>query len=296
MFYIGVDLGATNIAAAIVDHNGEIARRLSVRTKPERGAPEIADDIAALCLSLIDEKKLSKDDIAAIGVGIPGVAIKETGMAHLCPNLFWHDVPIRDLLKKKLGLPVYIGNDANAAALAELTAGAFRGRQNCVLITLGSGIGGGIILNGKIFTGAHGIAGEIGHMAFDLDGKPCACGNPGCFERYASANALMCAANQKDAEAVIDAVKKGISSAAKAFERYVYFLARGIVSIINIYDPEIIALGGGLSNAGEFLLSAVKEKVTENLSFKRMPSAEIVIAALGSDAGVIGAAMLAKES
>jgi len=175
-----------------------------------------------------------------------------------------------------------------------------------VLITLGSGIGGGVILGGKLHSGAHGAASEIGHMVVELEGELCACGNRGCFERYASADALRrmhSASNSTDAlsgkpqtaKEIIDAAKNGEPTAIAVFERYVYNLAKGIVSIINLYDPEIIALGGGVSHAGDFLLHAVRKEVAKHLFLKDCPSAEIVLATLGNVAGIVGAALYAMQ-
>ena len=324
MLFLGIDLGATNIAAALVDDGGLIIRQESVPTLAKRSAQEIIDDITGLALRLVFEEGLSERDITAVGIGIPGVVTPETGIVQLCPNLNWRQLPLKDLLQKQLSMPIHITNDANCAALAELYGGAFRGRQNAVLMTLGSGIGGGVIFGGRLHTGAHGTAGEIGHLVVELDGELCECGNRGCFERYASADALIrsmatdaltrsasadaltCsrAADTQNrtpsdipltAKDVIDAAKDGNAAATSAFEKYVYNLAKGIVSIINLYDPEVVALGGGVSHAGDFLLQAVRDEVAEHQFIKGYPVAEIVLATLGNEAGLVGAALYARQ-
>ena len=306
MPFLGIDLGATNIAAALVDESGSIIRHASVPALARRSAGEIIDDMAGLSLRLVGDEGLSERDIAAVGVGIPGLVDPETGVVQLCPNLNWRQLPLKDLLQERLFLPIHITNDANCAALAELHAGAFRGRQSAVLITLGSGIGGGVILGGRLHTGAHGAAGEIGHVVVELDGELCACGNRGCFERYASAEALVrlysasrptdaSTGEQQTAKEIIDAAKTGEAAAVAVFEAYVHNLAKGIVSINNLLDPEIIALGGGLSHAGDFLLQAVQKEVARHQFLKGYPIAEIVLAALGNEAGLIGAALYARQ-
>ena len=296
--FLGIDLGATNIAAALVDARGTIVRQAGMPTQRERTACEIVEDMTKLAFCLLKEGGLREQDITAAGVGVPGLVVPETGIVYQCPNLSWHELPLRDMLQERLALPLYIANDANCAALAELHAGAFRGRQNAVLITLGSGVGGGVILGGKLYTGAQGAAGEIGHIVIHPDGEPCACGNRGCFERYASADALTRTPSRIPftAKEVVDAAKTGAIAALNLFNDYVANLAIGIVSIINLYDPEVVALGGGISQAGDFLLEAVRKEVAKRLPFKGYPSAEIVLAALGNEAGPIGAALYAAQS
>jgi len=324
VLFLGIDLGATNIAAALVDESGSIIRRSSTPTLAGRSAIQIIDDMVELSLRLVGDEGLAEQDIAGLGVGIPGVVSPKTGVVRLCPNLFWQQLPLKDMLQVRLPMPIFITNDANCAALAELYGGAFRGRQNAVLMTLGSGIGGGVIFGGRLHTGAHGTAGEIGHLVVELDGELCECGNRGCFERYASADALIrsmatdaltrsasadaltCsrAADTQNrtpsdipltAKDVIDAAKDGNAAATSAFEKYVYNLAKGIVSIINLYDPEVVALGGGVSHAGDFLLQAVRDEVAEHQFIKGYPVAEIVLATLGNEAGLVGAALYARQ-
>jgi glucokinase len=297
MPYLGIDLGATNIVAALVDDSGLIIRQSDAPTLAKRPACKIIEDMAGLSYSLLTGEGLSQKDIIATGIGVPGLVDPKTGMVHLSPNLFWEQLPLKDMLLEYLSTPLYITNDANCAALAELFLGVFRSKQSAVLLTLGSGIGGGLILGGKLYIGAHGAAGEIGHMVVQLDGELCTCGNRGCFERYASADALtrMSFGTSIAAREVIDAARAGEKDALEVFGRYIYNLSKGIVSIINLYDPEIVALGGGVSLAGDFLLMAVREEVAKHLFLKGYPTAEIVLASLGSEAGVIGAALYARQ-
>ena len=296
--FLGIDLGATNIAAALVDAEGAPIRQASTPTQRGRDADEIIQDMAGLALGLLQEEGLREQDVAAAGVGVPGIVIPGTGTVHRCQNLSWQELPIRDMLQERLDLPLSIANDADCAALAELHIGAFRGRQSAVLITLGSGIGGGVVLGGRLYTGAHGAAGEIGHMVIHPGGDLCACGNRGCFERYASADALArrAAPLWGTAKEAVDAARGGDGTAIDVFNGYVADLALGIIAVISLYDPEVVALGGGLSQAGDFLLTAVRKEVARRLPFKGYPTAKVVLAALGNEAGPIGAALYAMET
>ncbi|MCL2339538.1 MAG: ROK family protein [Actinomycetia bacterium] len=329
---LGIDLGATNIAAALVDADNQIVQQASLPTQPERPAAEILADIVRLAEGLVRDTGRRAQDIAAIGLGVPGIADPQSGVVYLCPNLGWQDLPVRELLAagfQQVGLaaPVFIANDANCAALAELYLGALRGCQNAVLVTLGSGIGGGLIVNGQLQTGAHGAAGEVGHMAVELHGPDCPCGSTGCWERFASAPALrqlaaergltadtslstdrnlttgdplstarnLTSAVQLSTEQIIAAAQAGDRQAQQVFAEYIYNLARGLASIISMVDPEVVALGGGLSAAGDFLLTAVRDELALQLPFQGYPTAEIVLATLGNAGGLVGAALYARQ-
>ncbi|MBR1709279.1 MAG: ROK family protein [Clostridia bacterium] len=316
MYYIGVDIGGTGVKAGIVDENGHILYKESIRTGAERPYSEVIVDIAGLCQKIIDGMHLSIDQISAIGVGVPGICDPKTGVIPFCTNLGWHEVPfIADMHKYFPGIPVFVDNDATVAGLAESVAGVSAGTQSSVFITLGTGVGGSIVINGRPYSGSHGVGSEIGHMVIRMDGEPCTCGKKGCFERYASATAIirearralpdhpesmiaeLCENNPDKIEArtVFDAAKEKDPLAVRLFNNYVKALAHGIVNVINTIDPEIIVLGGGVSNAGEFLLEAVREAVKPFIFYKTQPYATIQLAQLGSDAGVIGAAMLGKQ-
>ena len=316
MYFIGIDIGGTGIKAGIVDENGHILIKNSIKTGAERPYQEIIHDITGLCNSLLAQFHLSSDQIESIGVGVPGICDPKTGVIPFCTNLGWHEVPfIADMQKYFPNLPVYVDNDATVAGLAESVAGVSAGTQSSVFITLGTGVGGGVILNGRPYSGFHGVGSEIGHMVLCMDGEPCTCGKRGCFERYASATAIIREARKAvadhpeslimtlcennpgriSARTVFEAAKKNDPIALKLFNNYVKALAHGIVNIINILDPEIIVLGGGVSNAGDFLLDAVREAMKPFIFYKTQPYASVILAQLGSDAGIIGAAMLGKK-
>ena len=315
MVYIGVDLGGTGIKAGVVSESGEILSKGSTPTGKERPYQAVIADIASLCASVAKEAGVSLEEVAAIGVGVPGICDPRTGMIPFCTNLGWHDVPFVDEMHKYIDLPVFVDNDATVAGYAESIAGVSAGTASSVFITLGTGVGGGIVINGKPFSGAHGVGSEIGHMILKMGGEPCTCGNLGCFERYASATAIIREARKAVAEhpqslmlsrcdgdpenmtarIAIDCAKEGDETALSVFKWYVNGLAHGIVSIINLFDPEIIVLGGGVSLAGEFLLDAVREAVKPLVFYKSMPYARIELARLSADAGLIGAALLGRK-
>ena len=314
MLYIGIDLGGTGIKAGVVDDNGKILCKDSCPTGVERGHEAVIKDMAALALRVVEKSGHTVGDMKAIGIGLPGVLDPRTGHVPFCTNLGWHDVPIVEEMHKYIDLPVFVDNDATVAGLAESVAGVSAGAVNSVFITLGTGVGGGVILGGKVFSGSHGVASEIGHMVTVAGGEPCTCGNSGCWERYASATALiregrrlcerkpdcaMAKAVNGDLEAVtakviIDLAKDGDPDCAELFRWYVRHICIGLGNLINVYDPEMIVLGGGVSHAGAFLLDAVRAELPKWVFFKTMPYATVELARLTNDAGIIGAAMLGK--
>ena len=255
---------------------------------------------------------LNEDDIESVGIGIPGIASAKTGEIIKCTNMGWYHVPFRDVFNRYLNKPVHIDNDANVAALAESVAGISAGTSSSVFITIGTGIGSGIIINGRIWSGAHHIGAELGHVIFDLDGVPCTCGNHGCLERYCSATALIrmareAVAEQPDslilrsvnmdpsrieAKTVFDAARQGDTLAVSVYNRYTDYLAQAIASVVNLLDPEVIVLGGGVSKAGHFLLDPLTQKYKQYIVFNDQPLPPVKIAVLGPEAGIIGAAML----
>ena len=314
MLYIGIDLGGTGIKAGVVDETGAILAKDSCPTLPERGYEAVIRDMARLAIDVTKKSGHTMDDIKAIGIGIPGIMDQRTGIVPFCTNLAWHDVPILQEMKRYTDAPVYVDNDATVAGLAESVAGVSAGCENSVFVTLGTGVGGGVVLGGKVFSGSHGVASEIGHMVTVDGGEPCTCGNRGCWERYASATALiregrkLCADKPETAlmkavdgdpaaitaKHVIDLAKSGDPDCMALFERYVFHLCVGLSNLVNLYDPEVIALGGGVSHAGAFLLDAVRAKLPEYIFFKTMPYARVELAKLTNDAGIIGAAMLGR--
>ena len=314
MVYIGIDLGGTNIAVGVVSEAGSILAETSAKTLAERPYKEVIRDMAACVMKAVTKAGLTEADIASIGIGIPGVAEGETGVVFNCTNLGWINVPLRDEMQKYINKPVFIDNDANVAALAESYFGVSAGYKSSVMITLGTGVGGGIVVNGRPWAGAHGRGGEIGHMTLVPDGAPCTCGNNGCVERYCSATALIRTAKQEcysfpgtailakaggdinriNAKLVIDAAKEGDASALRVFNSFVKYLAMTINDITAFFDPDIIVLGGGVSHAGSFLLDSVAALLPRYQMFKALPIPKLALAKLGNEAGIIGAAMLGK--
>jgi glucokinase len=310
MVYVGVDLGATSIKAGVVDAQGKMLSRVDCPTLVERGHEPVVCDMALLALRAIEESGCALSDVHSVGVGIPGIINPATRVVPFCTNLGWHQVPLVELMQKVIDKPIFVENDATVAGLAESVAGVSAGYANSVFLTLGTGVGGGIVFNGKVYSGPHGVASELGHMIVMIDGEQCTCGNKGCWERYASATALIRmgreaakahpesllskAEGEMTAKTVVDAAKAGDEAAMQVFDRYTYYIAVGLVNIINFLDPEIIALGGGVSAAGEFLLKPVREKLKNMTFYKDMPYARVELARLGNDAGIIGAAMLGR--
>ena len=314
MYYIGIDLGGTGIKAGVVDENGNIILKDSCPTGAERGYGAVIQDMAKLAIDITQRSGHRMDEIKAIGIGIPGIMDQRTGIIPFCTNLAWHDVPILEEMAKYTTVPVFVDNDATVAGLAESVAGVSAGCENSVFVTLGTGVGGGIVIGGKVFSGSHGVASEIGHMVTVDGGEMCTCGNRGCWERYASATALiregkkLCAekpgtallkavdgdAAKITAKHVIDLAKAGDPDCCALFDSYVHHLCVGLSNLINLYDPEVIVLGGGVSHAGQFLLDAVREKLPAMVFYKTMPYARIELAKLTNDAGIIGAAMLGR--
>ena len=309
MYYVGIDVGGTNLKAGVVDENGHIISKVDCPTKVERGHEAVVADMAKLALKAIEKSGVSMDEVKSVGIGIPGILDPRTGIVPFCTNLGWHNVPLIELMQKDVHKPIYVDNDATVATLAENVAGVSAGAKSSVFLTLGTGVGGGVVIDGKVYSGAHGVGSELGHMIVVVDGEECTCGNRGCWERYASATALirmgteaakahpesvLNEAKSISAKTVVDAAKAGDKAAMEVFDRYTYYLAVGIVNIINFIDPEIIAIGGGVSAAGEFLIKPVREKLAKLVFYKTMPYARVELATLGNDAGIIGAAMLGK--
>ena len=317
MYRIGIDLGGTNIAVGLVDENYEIVIKRSTPTKAQRPADEIAADMAALCVKVCEEKGLTIDEIKNIGIATPGVANSESGEVEYACNLPFRRYPLAPIVAEKLGIPaerVTLANDANAAAWGEAVAGAAKGSKNSIMITLGTGVGGGIIIDNKIYTGFNFAGGELGHIVLEVDGAPCGCGRRGCWEAYSSATALIRMTKEKIAEyekegkytsmsslervsgrSACEAMRAGDAAGKEVYDKYVKYLAIGLGNIINIFQPEIISLGGGVSNEGQSLIDDLlplvrKEQYGEGIVEKLT---DLRIAKLGNDAGIIGAALLA---
>ena len=312
-YYIGIDLGGTNIVAAVVDENGVIYGRSTRKTMLPRTYSEIFADMAICAKEAALNTGVDFDEIVAVGIGSPGVVDSEKGSIEFSSNLDFYNVPIVNCMEELLGKKIYIENDANAAAWGEFLAGSGKGTRNMIMITLGTGIGGGIIENGRLLTGAYGKGAELGHMVTHSNGEKCSCGRRGCFEVYASATALIKMTKKamkenrdtdmwKLADGKINNVNGETPFLSKdkigkgVIKEYLYNLSEGIVNFVNIFQPEVICIGGGISNAGDRILKPVRNAIT-NYSYARFgeKQTEVQIAKLGNDAGIIGAALLWKN-
>ena len=281
MYQIGVDIGGTNIKVGLVSDELSLLRSLSVRF-PHDGAASVIAAIAEAVDDLLKQEGLTREDLESIGIVVPG-SIDQTGALVIdAYNLGFHDVPLKAMAQEAFGeVPIYLANDANGAALAELYVGAFRGCKTAVLFTLGTGLGGGIILGGHMFNGGMNQGVELGHMILEHDGEHCTCGNDGCMEAYCAASALA-----RDGKR---AAKKHPDSLLA-----ISYLSSACASIYNLLDPEVIAIGGGVCAAGEFLFAPLREQTTEKCFYKT--HGRLVPAELGNDAGMIGAAMLHRDA
>jgi len=313
--YIGIDLGGTNIAIGLVDENGHILHKDSIPTYADRHYADIIKDMAQLSLKVIKDAGYVIKDIKSIGIGSPGTPNKEEGVLVYANNFKFHNTPIREEFHKYIDLPVYIDNDANCAALAEAVTGAAKDVNHSITITLGTGIGGGIIIDKKIYSGFNDSGGELGHMVIHVDGEQCTCGRKGCWEAYASATALIRQAKQAAKEnpgsvinqlvdsnldkingkTAFDAARSGDKTGGKVVKDYINYLATGIINVINIFQPEVLAIGGGICKEGDYLLNPLRELVQKHVYCTDIPQTEIKTALLGNDAGIIGAAMLGKD-
>lgn len=312
MFDIGIDLGGTNIVSAVVDKNYNIIAKSKVPTATPRDADSIFDDIAFTAKDAVEKAGLTMDDIESIGMGTPGT-VNEEGVIEFANNLGFKNTPAREMLKERLGdKKIYVANDANCAALGEAYAGCGNGSENFVAVTLGTGVGSGIILNGKIVTGVNSAAGECGHSVIMVDGEQCTCGRKGCWEAYASATALIrqtkrameaypdsvmhdvaAAEGKVSGRTAFDAMRKGDIAGIQIVNNYIKYVACGLINIVNELQPEIICIGGGICNEGDTLLTPLRRYVqAERYSIHSKLQTKIVKAELGNDAGIIGAALL----
>lgn len=310
MYRIGIDIGGTSVKIGLVDKDLNILHRSAIPFRPI-GGEGVAAAIAEAVRQLLAEQGLAQTQIASVGFVVPG-SIDTTGAIVLdAHNLDFYNVPMKALMQAQFpNVPVYMANDADGAALAELGRGAFLGCRTAVLLTLGTGVGGGLILDGKLFHGGMRHGAEIGHIIVENSGDLCTCGNKGCLEALASATALIRYGTEAakahpesliakqaggdlsaiDAKLVIDCAKEGDETALAVFDRYVDYLSSGCASIMNLLDPEVIAIGGGVSHAGEFLFAPLNALTQKKCFFREC--GKVVPAVMGNDAGIIGAAML----
>lgn len=312
MYYIGVDLGGTNIKGAVVTEDGAIVKEAIRPTHSELGPDHVADEISHLIQLLSSE--YSPQMIGGVGLGCPGTVEDASGIVLYSNNLHWENCHIRDALKARCGCCVRLINDANAAALGEAVAGCAKDADSAVILTLGTGVGGGVVLNGKILTGYTGAASELGHMAIVDGGELCSCGRRGCLEAYASATALVRMTREAMSahpESLLHAVArdrgavdgetaflaKGDPAADEVVRQYIHYLSIGVADVINCFYPQVVALSGGVANQGEALLEPLRRAVAPQIfggQFLRRHT-EILRCTLGYRAGIIGAAMLSKS-
>lgn len=315
-YYVGIDLGGTNIVAGVVDEEYNIIAKASTKTNCPRPEKEIADDMAKMALQAVKNAELTIDDVEWIGIGTPGIANSSNGVIERANNLGFFNTPMVKYISESIDKPVFIENDANAAAYGEYVAGAAKGAKNAVCITLGTGVGGGIIVDGKIYAGSNFAGAEIGHTVIEVDGAQCSCGRKGCFEAYSSATGLIRMSKEAMAQfpdsimnkmaeekgkvtarTSFDAMRAGDKPAKDVVDKYIKYLAAGITNTINIFQPDVLCIGGGVCNEGDPLLLPVKALVEkEDFANKSEKRTEIVIAKLGNDAGIIGAAFLGQAA
>ncbi len=309
-YVFGVDVGGTTVKLGLFDIQGNVIEKWEIPTRTENGGQNILPDIAAGIHAKMKEKGISKEDVAGVGVGVPGPVDGE-GIVHRAVNLGWGEVDLKKELTSLLGdMRVEGGNDANVAALGEMWKGGGQGHKNLVAVTLGTGVGGGIIINGKIMTGAKGAGGEIGHIHVeDNETEACGCGNYGCLEEYASATGVtrlakrMLKANDKpsalrqgeiSAKAVFDAVKQGDELAIEVAKQFGEYLGKGLGIVAGVIDPEIFVIGGGVSKAGEVLFDYIRPPY-ERTAFHACKNTKFALATLGNDAGIYGAAKMVLD-
>lgn len=317
MYYIGVDVGGTGVKAGVVTKEGKIIKSCSMPTQKDADYKVLIRDIADLVFKTLKESGVAMDLIESVGIGFPSAVDEKNGVVMYTANINLNNAPVTHELKKYIDKPIYIGNDANCAALGEYFALNDESVENFVAVTLGTGIGGGIIINKKLYTGSNGSAGEIGHIRLVTGGEKCSCGRDGCWECYASATALIrdskraaaenpasllaknIAANggRSNGRLVFDAAKEGDPTAKAVIDEYVKYIGEGIIDIINIFQPSVIAIGGGISRQGDNLLNPVKEYIKgKTYGVPYIEPCKVTMAKLGNDAGIVGAAFLGRAN
>ncbi len=316
-YVVGVDMGGTKILAAVINGKGEIVQQAKTATKPKKGPDGVIKRIERCIREAIDGAELEPSQIRAIGIGSPGPLDPETGVIIFAPNLGWSNVPLKAKLETIFGIPTFVDNDVNVGTLGEYAFGAGQGVKNLVGIFVGTGIGGGIILDGKLFHGINKTAGEIGHMIVDANGPRCGCGNFGCLEAVASRTAITKALqkailkkgqksrllklnggklDQIRSQAIAKAVKRGDKPTVKVMQRAGKYLGISVASIVHFLNPEMIVFGGGVIEAmRNSLLDPIRQTAAEYALPTTMDGVQIVKAALGDNAGVIGASVLARQ-
>lgn len=317
MYKIGIDLGGTNIVAGVVDEKFKIVAKAECKTAVPRPESEICDSMAEVALKAVKKAKITMDEVSSVGIGVPGAVNPKTGIIEYSANLFFHNWDVVSMMQERLNKRIIIENDANAAAYGEYLAGSAKGAKNAIAITLGTGVGAGIIIDGKIYSGSNFAGAEMGHMVIVKDGKECACGRKGCWEAYASATGLialtkqailtekpdysymlkLCGGdiNKVSGITAFNAMRDGDALGKQVVDEYISYLACGVVNAINIFQPDVLCIGGGISKEGETLLAPLRAIVEKERYTKHNDKQTVLCAAtLGNDAGIIGAAFLEK--
>ncbi len=305
-YAVGVDVGGTTVKLGVLDTDGNLFNKWEIVTRKEENGSHILPDIAASINEKLKEFNIAKEDVTGIGIGVPG-PIDDNGVVHVAVNLGWGEFNVNETLTKLTGIPAKAGNDANVAALGEMWKGGGAGLNNIVMVTLGTGVGGGIIINGKILAGVTGAGGEIGHIHInDDEEKACGCGNHGCLEQYASATGVSNIAKKllkqyngktvlteadTSAKAVFDGVKAGDALCIDIAKEFGFYLGKGLAIVASTVNPEAFVVGGGVSKAGEVIFDYIKPSFGKYV-FKSAGNAKFLLATLGNDAGMYGAAKL----
>ncbi len=312
MYYIGIDIGGMSIKAGIIDEHGKLYIKKAIPTQPTRHYTEIVADMAKLCHAICEESGINIDEIKGIGIGSPGTVNGAIGQITYSCNINFDQVPVVEELRKHIDVPTYVDNDANCAALGEVKFGSCKGLKDAILVTLGTGVGGGIITDGRMLVGKNGGGGEVGHITLKVGGRKCGCGKNGCWEAYASATALIRQTKMsaiRHPESIMNdiiseqgrvsgrtafiACRKGDKAGAEVVKKYVQYVSEGLLSLINIFRPDVIAIGGGVSNEGDYFIDMLQEYVDKyGYGGGNNPQTIVRKAQLLNDAGILGAAAL----
>ena len=316
MYRLGIDLGGTNIVAGVVDENYKIIAKAQTKTLASRPNNEIVDDMAKMSFEAAKKAGITLDDISGFGIGTPGSVDAKTGTVIYANNINFYNFPLSDMMEEKTGKRFYLANDADSAAYGEYIAGAGIGSNTFVMITLGTGVGGGVIIDGKIRSGHNGAGGELGHTVIQMNGEVCTCGRDGCFEAYASATALIRQTKQamiRNSDSVMwdicggdmnrvngitafDAMRKGDVAGKSVVDDYIRYLGVGITNLVNIFQPEVFCIGGGVSKEGDTIIKPLERIVySDNYARNIEKKTAIKAAILGNDAGIIGAAFIGDQ-
>jgi glucokinase len=311
--YVGLDVGGTAIKAGVCSGDGKLLHTFEGPTENEKGSDRVMANMAKYARTVVEQMSASWDDVEGVGIGVPGFLDIQNGVLLTSPNLVLRNAPLKSFLSEQLGKPVLINNDANVAALGEAWSGAGRGVSDCVMYTLGTGVGGGIIIGGRIVVGYSTMAGELGHIAIvpDLEAIQCGCGKKGCLETVSSATGIIRMARDAvargdlaalagletiTAKDVIDAAKSGNETAARIVQRAAHYLGKSMALVSVVVNPQRFIIGGGVAKAGEFLFGQIREAYFKHALEAASKGVEIVPAELGNDAGVVGAAGLILRS